>query len=93
MLDLRKIRQNPQILTDALAKRGKNIPLDSFLQADEKRRVLMAQSENLKNRRNEASKEIASIKRTGGDAQPIMDEMKKVGEEIAELDAQIAVLD
>ncbi len=93
MLDLRKIRQNPQILTDALAKRGKNIPVDNFLQADEKRRALMAQSEALKNRRNEASKEIAAVKRSGGDAQPMMDEMKKVGEEIAVLDEQVKVLD
>jgi len=93
MLDLRKIRQNPQILTDALTARGKNIPLDSFLQADEKRRALMARSENLKNRRNDASKEIAAIKRTGGDAQPIMEDMKQVGEEIAALDEQIKALD
>jgi seryl-tRNA synthetase len=93
MLDLRKIRQNPEILTDALTKRGKNIPVDSFLQADEKRRALMAQSENLKNRRNEASKEIAAIKRTGGDAQPIMEEMKQVGEEIAALDDKVKALD
>ena len=93
MLDLRKIRQNPHILTDALTARGKNIPLDSFLQADENRRALMARSESLKNRRNEASKEIATIKRAGGDAQPIMEEMKQVGEEIAALDEKIRVLD
>ncbi len=93
MLDLRKIRQNPHILTDALTARGKNIPLDSFLQADENRRALMARSESLKNRRNEASKEIATIKRAGGDAQPIMEEMKQVGEGIAALDEKIRVLD
>ncbi len=93
MLDLRKIRQDPEILADALKKRGKTIPLDSFLQADENRRALMAQSEALKSRRNEASKEIASLKRTGGDTQALMEEMKRVGEEIAALDEQVKGLD
>ena len=93
MLDLKKIRQNPQELVDALSRRVKDIPLDSFLQADEKRRALMTQSENLKNRRNEASKEIVNTKRAGGDAQPILDEMKQVGDQITALDEQIRVLD
>jgi len=93
MLDLRRIRQNPQELIDALKKRGKDISLDSFLAADEKRRALMTESEGLKNRRNAASKEIAGIKRAGGDAQPLMDEMKQVGVKIAELDEQIKAID
>ena len=93
MLDLRRIRQNPQELIDALKKRGKDISLDSFLAADEKRRALMTESEGLKNRRNAASKEIAGIKRNGGDAQPLMDEMKQVGVKIAELDEEIKAID
>lgn len=93
MLDLRRIRQNPQELIDALKKRGKEISLERFLAADEKRRDLMARSETLKNRRNAASKEIAGIKRAGGDAQPLMDEMKRVGEEIARLDEEVRGID
>ena len=93
MLDIKRIRQNPQELIDALKKRGKDISLDSFLAADEKRRALMTESEGLKNRRNAASKEIAGIKRNGGDAQPLMDEMKQVGVQIAELDEQIKAID
>ena len=93
MLDLRRIRQNPQELIDALKKRGKDISLDAFLAADEQRRALMTESEGLKNRRNAASKEIAGIKRAGGDAQPLMDEMKQVGETIAQLDEKIKAID
>ncbi len=93
MLDLRRIRQNPQELKDALAARGKDISLSDFLGADEKRRDLLAKTETLKSRRNAASKEIAALKRTGADAQPLMDEMRQVGDEIARLDEEIRAID
>ena len=93
MLDLRRIRQNPDELMAALKKRGKDISLSGFLRDDEDRRALMSRSEALKSRRNEASKEIAALKRSGANAQPLMDEMKKAGETIAELDEQIRVYD
>ena len=93
MLDLRRIRQNPQELVEALKKRGKDVSLDDFLKKDGQRRDLMNEADNLKNRRNEESKKIAAIKKAGGDARPIMEEMKKVGDEIARLDAQVKALD
>ncbi len=89
MLDIRRIRQNPQELIDALQKRNSAIDLTAFLQKEEQRRALLSQAEALKARRNEESKRIAQIKREGGDAQPIMDEMRKVGDEIAAIDGQI----
>jgi len=53
----------------------------------------MAQAEGLKSRRNEASREIAGLKRAGGDAEPLLLEMKRVGEEIARLDGAIRALE
>ena len=76
MLDIRRIRQNPQELIDALKKRNTTIDLTEFLEKEEKRRQLLAETETLKARRNAESKRIAVIKREGGDAQPIMDEMR-----------------
>jgi len=89
MLDIRRIRSNPQELIDALQKRNSSIDLTEFLQKDEQRRQLLNETETLKARRNEESKRIAQIKREGGDAQPIMDEMKAVGDQIAAIDAQV----
>ena len=43
MLDIKRIRQNPQELRDALKARNKDISIDEFLAQDEKRRTLMAQ--------------------------------------------------
>ncbi len=93
MLDIRRIRQNPQELIDAMARRHKPVALADFLAQDEKRRELLLQVEQLKNQRNEESKRIAAMKRAGEDTQPIMDAMREVGERIAELDADIAAVD
>ena len=89
MLDIRRIRQNPQELLDALQKRNSKIDLTEFLQKEEERRMLLSQVETLKARRNDESKRIAQIKREGGDAQPIMDEMRQLGDQVTALDAQI----
>ena len=86
MLDIRRIRQNPQELIDALKNRNSTIDLTEFLQKEEQRRQLLSDTETLKARRNEESKRIAQIKREGGDAQPIMDEMRELGDKIAEND-------
>ena len=89
MLDIRRIRQNPQELIDALQKRNSAVDLTEFLEKEENRRKLLAETEALKARRNEESKRIAQIKRQGGDAQPIMDEMRALGDKVNEIDAQV----
>ena len=59
MLDVRRIRQNPQELKDMLLSRNKDASVvDDFLQKDEQRRALMAAAEEKKALRNQTSKEI-----------------------------------
>lgn len=96
MLDIKRIRQNPQELRDALKARNKDISIDAFLAQDEQRRKLMGQVEEKKALRNATSKKIGVAKKNGAsDAEmaSIMEEMRNVGDEIAALDAQIAQLD
>ena len=97
MLDVRRIRQNPQELKDMLLSRNKDASVvDDFLQKDEQRRALMAAAEEKKALRNQTSKEIGLAKKNGAsEAQTaaIMDAMRTLGDEIAALDGQIAALD
>ena len=96
MLDIKRIRQNPQELRDALKARNKDISIDEFLAQDEKRRALMVQVEEKKALRNAESKKIGEIKKKGGPDEEvacIMEEMRKVGDEIAAFDADIAELE
>ena len=97
MLDVRRIRQNPDELRAMLKSRNKDASVvDDFLAKDEQRRALMAQAEEKKALRNQTSKEIGLAKKNGADeaqTAAIMDAMRALGEEIAALDTQIAALD
>ncbi len=96
MLDVKRIRQNPQELVDALKARNKDISVDTFLANDEQRRVLMAQVEEKKALRNQTSKQIGLAKKNGAsneETEAIMAEMRSVGDEITAIDADIAKLD
>lgn len=96
MLDIKRIRQNPQELRDALKARNKDISIDGFLAQDEQRRKLLLEVEEKKALRNAESKKIGQAKKNGASDEEmaaIMDEMRRVGDEIAALDAEVAKLD
>ena len=96
MLDIKRIRQNPQELIDALKARNKDISLDEFLAQDEERRALLASVEEKKALRNATSKKIGEAKKRGADAsetEAIMAEMRALGDEIAAMDQKVSELD
>jgi len=69
MLDIKKVRQNPEIVVEALKKRGANLSLDEFLRLDEKRRKLLVDVEQKKFKRNTVSEEIGRLKKEGKSAE------------------------
>ena len=94
MLDIKLIRQNPEIVRDALARRGEDdAVLDEVLAADEERRKLIYEVEQLKKRRNEVSDDIARMKKDGRDASAAILEMREVSAKIKEMDGAVRALD
>jgi seryl-tRNA synthetase len=97
MLDIRRIRQDPQELRDMLTRRNMDAAVvDDFLAGDERRRGLMAEVETKKALRNQTSKQIGAAKKngaSGAETAAIMEEMRRLGDEIGALDAQITALD
>jgi len=97
MLDVRRIRQNPQELKDMLTNRNKDAAIvDDFLARDEQRRARMTQVEEKKALRNQTSKQIGIAKKNGApevETAAMMESMRVLGEEIAVLDAEIAALE
>jgi len=89
MLDLKFVRSNPQVVIDALAKRGGKISLDSFMKLDEERRAILSQVEEMKSRRNTVSKQVGMMKKAGEDATAVMAEMRALGDEIDALDKRV----
>ena len=95
MLDIRKIRENPDLFRERLGRRnaGDELLIAQVLQLDEKRRKLLQESEALKSERNKASKEIGALKAKGGDVSQMSAQMKAVGEQITALDRELGVLE
>jgi len=89
MLDIKMVSANPEKVAAALAKRGPKISLDYFCQLDKERKNILVKVEEMKARRNTASKEIGRKKQAGEDATEIMAEMRHLGDEIAALDSRL----
>ncbi|NLC46073.1 MAG: serine--tRNA ligase [Firmicutes bacterium] len=90
MIDLKLIRTNPEIVKEALEKRGEDTSvLERIRQLDEARRDLLYRVEQLKSLRNSTSEKIGQLKKAGKDAQDLVDQMRQVGEEIKQLDGEV----
>ncbi|MEY8001502.1 serine--tRNA ligase [Clostridium sp. Mt-5] len=93
MLDLKKIRNNPEEIKKQLTNRGEDFDLsdiDKVISLDEKRRKILVEVESLKNKRNQDSSEIAKLKRNGGNADTLVTEMKEVSDKIKQYDVQLS---
>lgn len=86
MLDARFVRENIDVVRDALRKRGYEIDLSYFLTIEEERLRLLRESEELRNKRNVVSEEIGRLKRQGQNAEGLIAEMKTVSERIKEIE-------
>ena len=95
MLDIRKIRENPDFYRERLARRntGDEKLIAHVLVLDEKRRKHLQESEALKSERNRASKEIGAMKAKGGDIAEKSAEMKALGERDAGLTHEVAEIE
>ena len=90
MLDIKKIRQEPDVYKEKLATRGvKPEEIDEVIALDKKRRELLQQTETMKAQRNEASKKIGEAKRNGESADTAIKETRELGDKIKELDAEV----
>lgn len=86
MLDRRLLRDNPEIIRQALANRGYEFDLNALIALDEERRRCIEQAQALRERRNALSEQIGRIIREGGDPEPIK-------AEVAQLKADLDLLE
>ena len=73
-----------------MARRGEDAPIDRIVGVDARRRAAIVEADELRARRNEASRQIG---RTGERSQALMDEMRGIGGRIRELEEVIRGLD
>jgi len=89
MLDLNHVRNHADQVEAALRRRGGELSLDPLKQLDGKRRTFLQNVEELKRHRNESSKKIGQILKSGGDAGALKEEMRQVGDKISGLEEEL----
>ncbi|MDR0396845.1 MAG: serine--tRNA ligase [Oscillospiraceae bacterium] len=92
MLDINQIRKEPDAVAAALRKKGCEVDFTQWLAWDAERRAAMGEADQLKARRNALSAKVPALKKAGGDASSIFEEVKAIGEAIKEIDARVGAL-
>ena len=93
MLDMKFVRENPELVVEAVKRRNGNLDLTEFLELDKKRREITVQVETLKSERNTASQEIGKLKKAGQDASEQMAAVRALGDKIAEDDQELKAIE
>lgn len=92
MLDIKLIREHPEVVWSNLEKRGdseKLKMLDDLIGLDREWRRLLTKVNELRKRRNVITEEIGKLKKEGKDASKRVKEAKRIPEEIKKLEAQV----
>lgn len=91
MLDITKIRENPEKIEEQLKRRDKQISLDKILRLDKQRRGLIGEVEDLKHEKNEASNRIGELKKEGkaDKAKQMIEQMGQLTNDIASLEKDL----
>jgi seryl-tRNA synthetase len=92
MLDPRLLRADPDTVRANLARRGFAFDVPGFQSLEERRKTTQVRVEELRNERNTRSREIGKLKAAGQDPGTLMAAVRKLGDEQADLEAQLATL-
>lgn len=96
MIDIRLLRQDAEATRAALARRldpTLDVTLAELTALDRRRRELLTRAETLKATRNTASDEVARRKKAKEPADDLLAELKRSGDEVKQLDAEVRVVD
>jgi len=89
MLDLKLIRENPEVVRKAILDRDLKVNLDDLLELDRKRRSLLTELEEKRSKHKRGNKEIGELMRSGGDANALRAEMGELSENVKGLEEEV----
>lgn len=93
MLDIKRIRNNPEEIVEALKKRRGEYPIQKLLHTDEKRREVIQKVESMKAEQNKLSKQVPQMKKNGEDTTELFKNLKKLSDDIKSLDDDLKNID
>jgi len=89
MLDIKFIKENQELVRQAIKNRALKIDIDQAIKTDDARRVALTEFEELAAQRNKANDEIGVLLKEKKDAKAKIASMKEISRRIGELEAQI----
>ncbi|WP_321347057.1 serine--tRNA ligase [Halopseudomonas oceani] len=92
MLDAKLVRTQPQLLAERLAARGFELDLAQLEALESRRKDVQTRTENLQAERNSRSKSIGQAKARGEDIQPLLADVDRMGNELAEAKQQLEAI-
>ncbi|MEN8692553.1 MAG: serine--tRNA ligase [Desulfobacterales bacterium] len=91
MLEIKFVRQNLSDVERALRARHSELDISAFQMADDLRRGVLVELEELRHQRNRVSDQIADLKKDGEDAKALVEQMRAVSAKIKILEQDLAV--
>ncbi len=93
MLDIRLLREQPDVVRENLVKRGMDVSaVQEILDTDTARRNAITEVNALKKERNDVAINIRNAKSEGIDVQPEIERMRNINDTIASLDEHVKTL-
>ena len=91
MLDTKTIRETPELVRAAIAKKHLDVDLAPVIAADAAWRVLLQEVETLRSKQKAANNEMAAMPKGSPEFKAKVAEMKEVSAQVKELDASLKV--
>lgn len=93
MLDIKILRQNPEIIKEALKKRNNDLDITPAIELDLKRREILTDVEQRKAKQNEINKKIPQMKKAGENTDELFAQMREISSEIKADDEKVREID
>ncbi len=93
MVDIKRIREEPEFFKEMVRRRGEKINIDELLGLDEKRRKIIYEHDNLKRDKNKLSEEVGKMKKQGKPVDDLMARSRELSERLDHLQAEIKTVD
>ncbi len=93
MLDLKLIREEPDLVKQGIKNKGEMGNVDKILELDSQRRSIIQDVETLKHERNELSQKVSELKKEGKPADEVISRTREISQSIKDMDEKLKSLD
>ena len=93
MHDLGWFRANLDAVAARLATRGTALPLEEFRDLDKRRRAAITETEQLRADQNQASREVARLRKEGADTADLQQRSREMGDRVSSLNKLVEEVD